>query len=119
METMRLRAIQQPSHVEALLESLATGQGLVPADAYPIGGLTRLPPELRILVHRMQGEEIAWRAWTDDRHVWLLSGELSLPLSRERRCPVLQIRCYDEDARLLESAVWLQARGTTWERCGA
>jgi hypothetical protein len=115
METMRLRAIQQPSRVEELLESYAASRRLVPADAYAIRSIDDLTPELRALVRR-QDEEHAWRAWSDDRHVWFLSGELSLPLSRERRLPVLHIHRHDEEGRLEESGVWLNVRDTIWEQ---
>ncbi len=116
METMRLRAIQQPSRVEALLESFASSRGLLPADAYPVGGAEELTPELRTRVINMRQEDHVWRAWTDDRHVWFLSGELSLALSRERGRPVLHIRRYAEDGQLQDSGVWLQVQNRTWEQ---
>jgi hypothetical protein len=119
METMRLRAIQQPSSVEELLESYASSRLLLPAEARRITELQELSPELRSLVRRMQGEEQAWCAWSDDRYIWFISGELSLPLSRERRSPVLHIRRYDEEATLQETGSWLLVRGLLWEPCGA
>jgi len=119
METMRLRAILQPSRVEALLEALAVSQRLVPADAYPVANAADLTPELRDRVRRMETEDHAWRAWTDDRYIWFLSGELSLPLSRERGRPVLQIRRYGEDGQLQESGVWLQMSDRSWKQLGA
>jgi hypothetical protein len=117
MDTMRLRAIQQPSRVEALLESFALGQGLLPPAARPLFDFDDLPRELQLLIRRSGSDAHAWRAWSDDRHVWFLCGELSLPLSRERGRPVLRISQYDEEAQMLEAAMWLHSHGERWDRC--
>lgn len=118
MDTMRLRTIQQPASVEKLLESFAATRIVLPADAYPLLDVDSLTAELKLLIRRTRDDERAWRAWSDDRHVWFLFGELSLPLSRERGRPVLRVSQYDEAARIQDTAVWLRGPGDTWERCG-
>jgi hypothetical protein len=117
MDTMRLRAIQQPSRVEALLESFAVSRRLIPPDAHPLLDFDCLPRELQHFIRRSGNEIHACRAGSDDRHVWFLLGELSLPLSRERGRPVLCISQYDEEARIQETAAWLRSHGDCWDRC--
>jgi hypothetical protein len=116
MDTMRLRAIQQPSRVEALLESFAVSGCLIPPDAQPPLDFDRLPREFPHLIRRSGDEVHAWRAWSDDRQVWFLLGERSLPLSRERGRPVLCISQYDEEASIPEAPTWLRSRADRGDR---
>jgi hypothetical protein len=116
MDTMRLRAIQQPSRVEALLESFAASGCLIPPDAQPLLDFDCLPRELPHLIRRSGDAVHACRVWSDDRPVWLLLGERSLPLPRERGRPVPCISQYDEEARMPEAPIWLRSRADRWDR---
>lgn len=120
METQRLRAIQQPSAAALLLESVALASRRLPAGARPVCDESDLPSSLRHITRRLgtTGDAV-WRAWTDERHTWLFTGEVSLDLSRERHRPVLRVCEYDDDAALEECALWVLARNDAWERCAA
>lgn len=59
METVRLKAIRQPPHVERLLERLVTQAGLVPADAGA--------PVLTVTKYSEQGSLQEAGQWTVDR----------------------------------------------------
>src|SRR5256885_957706 len=48
METRRLRTIQQPSHIERLLEALVSRANLLPKDSYQIRDPDALPPPLAV-----------------------------------------------------------------------
>ena len=52
METVRLRKIQQPSHVERLLEAFASRGDLLPKDCYQIRASGALSPQLQRIVER-------------------------------------------------------------------
>jgi len=46
METMRLRAIQQPGHAGELLDSFIRVQGCLPSEAHPLIEERQLTPSL-------------------------------------------------------------------------
>jgi hypothetical protein len=88
LETARLRSIQHPRRSKGLLASF-----------------TR------------RGAEHVWIAFTDYHRIWFFTATPSLDLSRERGRPVLEIRSYDEQGDLLESACWVYTRDEEWVRC--
>ena len=61
MKTMKLRTLQQPSRVEALLESLVKSQNWVPADAPRVTDRSELSSVLQELVAKTVKAGGAWR----------------------------------------------------------
>jgi hypothetical protein len=117
METKRLRTIQEPSQMEALLESFVCSVDLLPDGARKLLGRNELSSVLqRVAIHARKNDK-AWGAWTDNHRTWLFVAEMSLALSRERGRPVLQIDEYGEDGELKDSACWLCVRDGEWKRC--
>ncbi len=117
METMRLRAIQMPSRVEELLDSFISSSTIVPSGSRKIRRGSDLPVVLQDLVVQSTKADREWSCWTDDHRIWLFTAEMSLDLSRERGCPVLQVNSYAEDGVLIESGSWLSDRDGKWRRC--
>jgi hypothetical protein len=117
MDTMRLRSIQQPSRVDALLESYVFGLEHMPSDARRIFDRTELAGTLQKVAIRALKNQQSWGAWTDEHRTWFFTAEMSLPLSRERGRPVLQVSSYSEDGQIEESALWVSVRDGAWQRC--
>jgi hypothetical protein len=120
VETEKLRTIQQPSQVEALLESFVWSVDILPDGARKLLDRSELPGPLQRLAVNLKKKDKIWGAWTDDRqHVWFFAAEMSLALSRERGRPVLQVDAFGEDGKLSESACWVAVRDGEWRRCAA
>jgi hypothetical protein len=117
METMKLKAIQHPGNAGELLASFIRAEGNLPGDSRELVRERELTPTLEKLAQREAVEGIAWRAWTDDRAMWLWAGELSLARSRERGLPVMDVRRYDESGSIEESGTWVRLRHDSWQRC--
>jgi hypothetical protein len=117
VETLRLRRIQNPTHLERLLEALAMRGNLLPAEAYQIRDRGSLPPQLEQLVAGSDRPEEVWACWAHGAQRWLLLAEMSLALSRERGTPVLAVKVYGEDGALQEAATWMPDRDGRWQRC--
>jgi len=116
METIRLRQLQEPPQVERLLNVLASGSKVLPPGAYQIHGHSAVPRELRKLALRATQKGQAWSCWAHTFQTWLFTGEMSLPLSRERGAPVLLVNLYN-DGGLQDSAPWMPDRNGKWCRC--
>src|ERR1700739_3471632 len=109
METAKLRSVQQPSQGEPLLEAYVFRGSLRETRALHFG-------LQRILTRpRQQGQVWAW--WTRGLHTWLFTAAMSLPLSRERGMPVLQVNLYDEGGELKEAGTWVTDRTGQWCLC--
>ena len=117
MHTLRLRKLLQPSYIERLLEACATRSGLMPEGAYQLRDPDSLPPELRRVLNQITGTGQVWTCWAYATQMWLFTGEVSLPLSRERRAPVLRVSLYSEDGGLKESGAWMTNPDGHWHRC--
>jgi ABC-type branched-subunit amino acid transport system substrate-binding protein len=117
MHTMKLLAIQQPSRLETLLESLVANQNWVPPDARPITDHSELSSALQKLAIKVANSEGAWRAWASYDGVRLFIAEMSLELSRERGCPVLQVSYYTDAGRLQLYSLWVQPADGGWRQC--
>ncbi len=117
METMKLRAIQQPCNTGELLDSFIVAEGRLPGDAHELIDERRLTPTLEKLAQRELEGGCVWRAWTDDRAMWLWACEVSLARSRERGLPVMDVRKYDESGSIEESGTWVRVRQNNWQRC--
>jgi hypothetical protein len=117
METVRLKAIQKPSRIERLLETMVTRAGLVPEGAYQLRDRSKLPSALEhVLIQTATGTRV-WTCFTDGFRIWLFTGEMSLELSRERGAPVLTVNVYSESGDLQEANHWTTDRDGNWQRC--
>ena len=117
METRRLRKIQLPSQVERLLEAYVTRAKLLPEGAYRVRDPKALPAKLRRILLRATGEGEVWTCWAHGVRFWLFTGDMSLPLSRERGTPVLHVSLYDEEGELKDAGTWMAATDGQWRRC--
>jgi hypothetical protein len=117
VETIRLRAVQQPSRVERLLVSFASNSGIVAEGSYLVRNPKVMAPLLQRAIAEVESKGHAWCCWTDDSRVWLITGELSLALSRECGSPVLDVRVYHEDGAIADSDCWLVDQDGKWRRC--
>ena len=77
----------------------------------------QLTPSLEKVAQRSLDDGHVWRAWTDDRAMWLWACEVSLARSRERGLPVMEVRRYDESGSIEESGTWVRVRNDSWQRC--
>jgi hypothetical protein len=116
-ETRRLRTLQQPSHIERLLETLISHTELVPPGAYPIRDLKSVPLELRNIATQAMKQGRVWSCWAHTFRSWMFIGEMSLALSRERGRPVLKVDVHDESG-FRDSGLWMPDRDGKWSRCG-
>ncbi|MEJ0087831.1 MAG: hypothetical protein WDO72_19350 [Pseudomonadota bacterium] len=114
---MKLRAIQQPGHAGELLDSFIRVEGRLPGDSRPLTEERQLTPSLEKVALRSLDEGHVWRAWTDERSMWLWACEVSLARSRERGLPVMEVRRYDEHGSVEESGTWVRVRNDNWQRC--
>ena len=119
METVRLRKMQQPSQVERLLEALVSRGNLLPKECYQIRACRALSSQLQRVVEQAIEKGHVWACWADSRHTWLFTCEMSLPMSRERGAPVLQVDLYDEAGELKDAGVWVTDQESKWTRCVA
>jgi hypothetical protein len=116
METKRLRTIQQPFHLERLLEAYITRSNVVPKDSYQIRDPNALVAPLRRILLRAVEERRVWACWACGAQQWLFTADMSLPLSQERGTPVLSIDRYGEDGELEEAGAWLVGPEGLWQR---
>jgi len=114
---MRLRSLQQPSHVERLLEVFSSRADVVPKDAYRIRDPDALPMPLQRLASKAGGEGRVWICWARALRTWLLTCEMSLPASREHRAAVLHVHVYGEDGELQKAGSWKPDQDGKWQRC--
>jgi hypothetical protein len=117
METVRLRKIQQPSRVESLLDAYISRGDSLPPGSYEVHERSALPEALRRVAARATQQGRVWRCWASRSHAWLFTADMSLPLSRERGAPVLQVSIHDEHGELTDSGCWMMDRQSNWTRC--
>jgi hypothetical protein len=117
METRRLRKLQQPSQVERLLDTVISRAKLVAENSYPIRDPKALPANLRRIALQSVKDGQVWACWTSGQRYWLFTAEMSLEASRERKKPVLRVKCYDDSGDLTEAATWMANLDGQWGRC--
>src|SRR5260370_7435187 len=88
METRRLRTIQQPSHIERLLEALVSRASLLPKDSYQIRDPSTLPPQLQTLIAQAAQQGRVWGGWANSYETSLFTCGLSPPRSPQPGVPV-------------------------------
>lgn len=117
METVRLRAIQeQPSRVERLLVAFALRSGIVSPDAHMVRDQRLMPAVLQGIIFRAMRNDRAWCACKDNSRIRLLTCEMLLDPSRERRSPVLNVHLYGEGGDLKDCASWAVNDEGRWRR---
>jgi len=117
METRRLRTIQQPSHIERLLDALVSRANLSPKDGYQIRDPAALPPKLQTLITQATQEGRVWGCWVNSFETCLFTCEMSLARSRERGSPVLMVNRYGESGELQDAGAWTSDPEGVWRRC--
>jgi hypothetical protein len=113
METLRLRALQQPVHSERLLEAFATRANIVPKNSYRIRDPDALPPTLQRVMFNAAQEGSVWGCWARGCHRWLFTCETRGPTL------ILRVKVYGEGGDLMEAGDWTLAADGNWERCAA
>ena len=63
METLRLRRIQEPSRVEALLDAYISRTGVLPDGAYQVRDRRELPNRVQTIVSRTRAQGHVWSGW--------------------------------------------------------
>ena len=116
MRTMKLRTLQEPSALDALLGSIVASQHWVTPEAPRISVLRDLPSALQKLAIKAVKGDGAWQAWTSYDGIRLFVAEMSLDLSRERGFPVLKVSYYDDEAQLQKHGVWFQLTDGGWRQ---
>lgn len=116
METLRLRSIQNPSHVGRLLEELISRGTLLPQDGQQVHDPDELPPQLKAVVSRAAADGRVWACWASSQEIRLFTCEMSLPLSRERGTPVLLVNRYDDRGELKDVGTWVADPEGKWRR---
>jgi hypothetical protein len=116
METLRLRSIQNPSHVGRMLQALIERCALIPGGCQEVLDLATLPAQLEALVMRALDEGRVWTCWSDAHETHLFTCEMSLPLSRERGTPVLLVNRYNDKAELKDAGTWLADPQGKWRK---
>jgi hypothetical protein len=117
METRRLRTIQQPSHIERLLEALVSRANLLPKDCYQIRDPAALPSALQAVIAQAAREGRVWGCWANSYETCLFTSEMSLPRSRERGSPVLLVNRYSESGELQDAGSWMSDQEGKWQPC--
>jgi hypothetical protein len=117
MQTMKLRAYQAPSRLAVLPDSLVISQNWVSDNAPQVTDRSELSSALQRLAVNASNGGGAWRAWWSHDGVRLFATEMSMELSRERGFPALNVRYYNDQARLQSYTMWVQSTDATWRRC--
>jgi hypothetical protein len=118
MQTIKLRALQQPTRLALLLDSLVMSQSWVPMGALQVADRSELASALQKIAIKAIRDEGTWRAWLGHDGVRFFSSEMSLDMSRERGCAALKVRYYNEAGQLQLYSQWIQlADGGRWQRC--
>jgi hypothetical protein len=117
VQTMKLRTLQKPTRVEVMLKSLVTSNNWVSSRDQLIHEPSDLPAALQKLARKSAKGDGSSLAWLRRDGVRLFVGEMSLELSKERGCPVLQVRQHSEDGALQDYSIWVQLTEGTWKRC--
>jgi len=117
VDTLKLRRIQHPRQLERLLESYIARADLLPKGVCQIRSVVAVPTPLHGLVMQAMKLGKSWSCWTQGSQTWLFTAEMSLPLSRKRGAPVLQVKLYGDDGLLRESGTVTTDQNGKWSRC--
>jgi hypothetical protein len=117
MKTLKLRTLQHPTQLDALLDSLAISQNWRAAGAPRLADISELSTVLQKLAGKAIETDGAWLAWISFDGVRLLVAEMSLELSRERGRPALKVAYHNDAGDLQEYRQWIQLADGAWQRC--
>src|SRR3979490_1122685 len=106
METRRLRTIQQPSHIERLLEALVSRANLIPKDGYQIRDPSALPPPLQALITQATQEGRVWGCWVNSFETCLFTCEMSNSRSRALTSCMPRAGASGESGELQDAGSW-------------
>ena len=115
METLRLRKIQ-PSQVERLLDACIARSNVLPKDFYQIRDPGAVPRGLQQILSQASDEGKVWSCRTNSSDTWLFTCAMSLPLSRTRGTPVLEVSLHSQDGALKDSGTWTADPQGVWKR---
>jgi hypothetical protein len=99
------------------LEAFVSHSNILPEGSYQIRDSSVLSAALQAVISQAIENKKAWCCWTDDCGIWLITGEMSLPLSRVRGKPVLQVSFYGADGQVEDAGFWAPGQEATWQRC--
>ncbi|HXO63269.1 MAG TPA: hypothetical protein VN882_01090 [Steroidobacteraceae bacterium] len=116
-DTVRLKRLEQPTHVERLLEAFISRAGILPADAYRIRHPDAIPAPLRGQMLNAVTQGRAWICRACGPRMWLLTAKMSLTMSRARGATVLQVEVYGEHGHLEEVGSWMPDYDGGWQLC--
>jgi hypothetical protein len=116
-DTVKSDQIQHSSEFGQVLQSYISRAANLPWSAYRMRTAGTIPKELRGLVMQAVKLGKTWSCWTDGTQTRLFTAEVSLPLSRKRGAPVLQVNLYGEDGSLRESGTLMTDQSGKWCRC--
>jgi hypothetical protein len=105
VETLRLRKIQL-SQVERLLDACIARSNVLPKDFYQIRDPAAVPRALQLILSQASDEGKVSSCWTNSSDTWLFTCAMSLPLSRLRGTPMLEVRLHSQDGALKDSDTW-------------
>ncbi len=117
MSTLRLRTLQQPSHLERLLEAFVTHQKFVPEEAYQIRDPEALARPLQAVLDEPSEADRVWACWASGDEAWLFTCQMWPSRSDESGESLLHINCYDGAGELQDSGCWVRTRQQDWQRC--
>jgi hypothetical protein len=117
VETLRLKRLQEPTHVDELLHSFVQSRGLVPEDTYVVRDRSGLPEGMRDRILKAERNGQSWECWSDGNHTWLFTAEMSLAESRERGLAVLRVSQFDAEGQLQETGCYVSDQHARWGRC--
>lgn len=115
MRTLTLRAMQQPTYLDTLLDALVTQLGILPECTHPIRDPSNLPSALREIARTAVHVGKSWACWSDgpDQY-WLFVAEMPLT----RGTPVLRLDQYNGTGDLRASSKWTCGDDDQWRRFG-
>jgi hypothetical protein len=115
VETLRLHKIQ-PSQAERLLDACIARSNVLPKDFYQIHDPGPVPRGLQLILSQASDEGKVWSCLTNSSDTWLFTCAMSLPLSRTRGRPVLEVSLRSQDGALKDSDTWTADPQGMWTR---
>jgi hypothetical protein len=116
MSTLRLRTLQQPSHLERLLEAVVTHQKFLPDEAYQIRDPEALPRALQAVLDEPSEADRVWACWACGDQLWLFTCQLLQFQGGESDQSLLHINRYDGEGELQDSGCWVRTPRQDWQR---
>lgn len=113
-DTARLRRLSTFPRVQVLLGDLITDRKLIPCGSQTVTQLESLPGALKACIQKAERQGIAWCAWTCERELFAITGNIDDVSSRMHARPVLRVLLHDAKGRVIGSSKWLERRSNQW-----